>query len=213
MRRRVAQGATLALVGWLVAACSSGGSPDLQSPIATSSSSSAATSSLPISSAPVASSSTSTAPLFSSSPEASSTIAATESVDRAAAEAQWTKYWEIYAALPHTPEDQWDALLAPVAVESMVNAAKDDARSIRDEGNDTYGTVGHRFTWTKPISGSDTAVLQDCNDGSQAGAYETATGNKITVGVPRQNTMGTLVRGADGVWRVSAAYIVKDTPC
>lgn len=212
MRRRVVQGATLALVGWLVVACSGGGSPNLQSPIEASSSS-AATSSPPISRAPVASSSTLTEPLFSSSPEAPSTISVTESADRVAAEAQWTKYWEIYAALPHTPEDQWDSLLAPVAVESMINAAKDDARSIRDEGNDTYGMVGHRFTWTKPIGGSDTAVLQDCNDSSQAGAYETATGNKITVGVPRQNTMGTLVRGADGVWRVSAAYIVKDTPC
>lgn len=211
MRRRVVQGAALALVGWLIVACSGGASPDLQSSAAVSSQ--AVTSSSP-SSTPAASSATSSSPpLFSSSPETSSTISATEVDDRVAAEAQWTKYWEIYAALPHTPEDQWDSLLAPVAVESMINAAKDDARSIRDEGNDTYGTVGHRFTWTKPISGSDTAVLQDCNDGSQAGAYETATGNKITVGVSRQNTMGTLVRGADGVWRVSAAYIVKDTPC
>ena len=183
MRRRVVQGAALALGGWLIVACSGGGSPDLQSSAAISSA--AVTSSAPSSSTPVASSATSSSsPLFSSSMETSSTIAANEADDRAAAEAQWTKYWEIYASLPHTPEEQWDALLAPVAVDSMINAAKDDARSIRDAGNDTYGTVGHRFTWTKPIGGSDTAVLQDCNDGSQAGAYETATGNKITVGVP-----------------------------
>ena len=211
MRRRVVQGAALALGGWLVVACSGGGSPDLQSSAAISSA--AVTSSLPSSSTAAASSATSSEPLFSSSSGTSGTVSAAEADDRAAAEAQWTKYWEVYAALPHTPEDQWDALLTPVAVESMSNAAKDDARSIRDEGNDTYGTVGHRFTWTKPVDGSDTAVLQDCNDGSQAGAYETATGNKITVGVPRQNTMGTLVRGPDGIWRVSAAYIVKDTPC
>ena len=213
MRRRVMQGAALAVGGWLVVACSSGSSPDLQSISATPSSATATATNSLSSSPPATSSSTSAAPLFSSSTETSSTIAAAEAADRAAAEAQWTKYWDVYAALPHTPEDQWDALLAPVAAESMINAAKEDARSIRDEGNDTYGTVGHRFTWTEPISGTDTAVLHDCNDGSQAGAYETATGNKITVGVPRQNTMGTLVRGPDGTWRVSTAYIVKDTQC
>ena len=211
MRRRVVQGGALALAGWLVVACSGGGSPDLQSSAAMSSST--VTSSVSESGTAATSSATSSESLFSSSSETSGTVSAAEADDRAAAEAQWTKYWEVYAALPHTPEDQWDALLTPVAVESMINAAKDDARSIRDEGNDTYGTVGHRFTWTKPVGGSDTAVLQDCNDGSQAGAYETATGNKITVGVPRQNTMGTLVRGPDGIWRVSAAYIVKDAPC
>ena len=151
--------------------------------------------------------------MFSSTTPTTPTISAAEAADRSAAEAQWTTYWEVYAALPHTPEEQWDALLAPVAVEPMITNAKNDARSIRDEGNDTYGTVGHRFTWTDPIDSSDTAVLHDCNDGSQAGAFETATGNKVTVGVPRQNTMGTLVRGTDGTWRVSAAYIVKDTPC
>ena len=212
MRRRVVQGGVLALAGWLVVACSGGGSPDLQSPAPTSSAS-AVTNSLPSSSTPVASSSGSASPLFSSSSETSSTISAAEVDDRAAAEAQWTKYAEVYAALPHTPEDQWDALLAAVAVEPMITNAKNDAQIIIGKGRDTYGTVTHRISWTDPINGADTAVLHDCDDGSQTGAYETATGNKVTVGVPRRNTMGTLVRGADGTWRVSAAYIVKDTPC
>ena len=91
--------------------------------------------------------------------------------------------------------------------------AKNDAQTIIGKGRDTYGTVTHRISWTDPINGAGTAVLHDCDDGSQTGAYETATGNKVTVGVPRRNTMGTLVRGTDGTWRVSAAYIVKDTPC
>ena len=212
MRRRVVQGGVLALAGWLVVACSGGGSPDLQSPAPTSSAS-AVTNSLPSSSTPVASSSGSASPLFSSSSETSSTISAAEVDDRAAAEAQWTKYAEVYAALPHTPEDQWDALLAAVAVEPMITNAKNDAHTIIGKGRDTYGTVTHRISWTDPINGADTAVLHDCDDGSQTGAYETATGNKVTVGVPRRNTMGTLVRCADGTWRVSAAYIVKDTPC
>lgn len=211
MRRRVVQGAALALVGWLVVACSGGGSPDLQSSAAISSA--AVTSSSPTSTPTASSATSSSSPLFSSSPETSSTIFAAEANDRAAAEGQWTKYAGVYAALPHTPEDQWDILLAAVAVEPMITNAKNDARTIISKGRDTYGTVEHRISWTDPIDGADTAVLHDCDDGSQTGAYETATGNKVTVGVPRRNTMGTLVRGADGIWRVSAAYIVKDTPC
>ena len=95
----------------------------------------------------------------------------------------------------------------------MITNAKNDARTIISKGRDTYGTVTHRISWADSISGANTAVLHDCDDGSQTGAYETATGDKVTVGVARRNTMGTLVRGDDGTWRVSAAYIVKDTPC
>jgi hypothetical protein len=213
VRRRVPLVASLALVASAIAACTGGASPNLPSvdpstAVQTTVSSSSPGSTAPPSSAAAPSSATSSA----SAATTTGTISAAEVADRAAAEAQWSRYWEIYAALPHTPEDQWDALLAPLAVEPMITNAKNDAQSIRDEGHDTYGTVGHRFSWTDPIAGADTALLHDCNDGSQAGAFETATGNKITVGVPRQNTMGTLVR-SDGVWKVSAAYIVKDTPC
>lgn len=211
MRRRVMQGAALALSGWLLAACSSAASPTLES--VTTSPSPSTTSGASSSSSTATSAPTTTSPVFSSSTPTTDALSAAESADRAAAEAQYAKYWEVYAALPHTPESQWDSLLAAVAVEPMISNAKDDARSIIAAGSDTYGTVGHRFTWTGPIDGANTAVLQDCEDGSQAGAFETATGNKITVGVPRQTTMGTLVRGADGTWRLSAAYIVKDTPC
>jgi hypothetical protein len=95
----------------------------------------------------------------------------------------------------------------------MITNAKNDARNIIGKGRDTYGTVTHRFSWPKPIDGGTTASLSDCDDTSQSGALETVTGNKVTVGVPRRNTMGTLVRGEDGIWRVSAAYILKDEPC
>ena len=216
MRHRVSQGAALALSGWLLVACSSGGSPVVESvPSVVSSSSVTSSSAAPSSSAASSpTSSSAAAPLFSSAaPTTSDAIPAPEAANRAAAEAAWTRYWEVYATLPHTPEDQWDGLLVAVAVEPMITNAKTDARSIVEKGRDTYGTVTHRFSWAKPINDSDTATISDCDDTSQSGAYETATGNKISVGVPRRNTMGTLVKGSDGIWRVSAAYILKDEPC
>lgn len=154
------------------------------------------------------------APLFSSAaPTTPDAIPATEAADRAAVEAQYTKYWDVYAALPHTPEDQWDSLLSAVAVEPVISNAKKDARTIVGKGRDTYGTVTHRFSWPKSINGSDTATISDCDDTSQSGAYETATGNKVTVGVPRRHMVGSMVRGADGVWRIQQSYWLADDPC
>lgn len=140
-------------------------------------------------------------------------ISSAEAADRGAAEAQYARYWEVYAALPHTPEDQWDALLAPVAVEPMITNAKDDARTIVSKGRDTYGTVTHRFSWADPINGAPTALLTDCDDTSQSGAYETASGNKVTVGVPRRHMQGSMVRGEDGVWRLQQSFWLSDEPC
>lgn len=222
MRRCLTQGAALALSAWLLVACSSGGgSPTVESvPSAVPSPTVASSSAAPSGSVTASSlsqqtsSSVVSSPLFSSAaPTTSDAISESEAADRAAVEAQWTTYWEVYAALPHTPEGQWDGLLTPVAVEPMIANAKTDARSIIGKGRDTYGTVTHRFSWPKSINGGDAATISDCDDTSQSGAYETATGNKVSVGVPRRNTMGTLVKGGDGVWRVSAAYILKDEPC
>lgn len=220
MRRCVTQGAALALSGWLLVACSSGGSPTVESvPSVVSSSSATSSSAAPSSSAvssPTSSptSSSASAPLFSSAaPTPSDAIPATEAADRAAVEAQYTKYWEVYAALPHTPEDQWDGLLGAVAVEPVLSNAKKDARTIMGKGRDTYGTVVHRYSWPKSIDGSDTATISDCDDTSQSGAYETATGNKVTVGVPRRHMVGSMIRGADGIWRIQQSYWLADDPC
>lgn len=214
------QGVALALSGWLLVACSSGGSPTVESvPSVVSSSSTASSTAAPNSTAATSptsspSSSSASAPLFSSAaPTTSDAISATEAADRAAVEAQYTRYWEVYAALPHTPEDQWDALLGAVAVEPVLSNAKKDARTIMGKGRDTYGTVAHRFSWPKSIDGSDTATISDCDDTSQSGAYETATGNKVTVGVPRRHMVGSMIRGADGIWRIQQSYWLADEPC
>ena len=70
-----------------------------------------------------------------------------------------------------------------------------------------------RYSWPQPINGSNTALVADCEDGSQTGALETATSNKKTVGTERSHKQGSLVRGADGIWRVQGSFFIKDTPC
>ena len=81
------------------------------------------------------------------------------------------------------------------------------------QGLQTYGTLGHRISWPQPINGAPTALIDDCQDRSQSGYFKTATGDKLTVGVPRDHYQGSLVKGDDGVWRVTQAFYLKDEPC
>ena len=98
-------------------------------------------------------------------------------------------------------------MLAEVAVDPLITNTQDDARVRPDKGRDTYGQVLHRFSWNEPINGADTALLTDCDDSSHAGAYETATGEKVTAGVERRHMLASMARGDDGVWRAQQTYL------
>ena len=140
-------------------------------------------------------------------------LSAQEAADRAAIEAQWNKFWQIYAALPHTlrvtarpwppksPSTQHSPTFSPTRTR------------LNSKGWDTYGQFTSRITWPQPVDGKATAVIADCQDASQAGSLETSTGNKTTVGVARNPLQGTFVRGQDGVWRVDQVFYLKDEPC
>ena len=211
VRRGLVLTALAAGAALLIAGCRSEATPNLESLDSTSTAASGTTvvSAAPIADAPPPSDS---AP-SSATATTGDSISTSEEADRAAAEAQYAKYWEVFAALPHTPEDQWQAMLAEVAVEPLITNTQDDARVVRDKGRDTYGQVLHRFSWNEPINGADTAQLTDCDDSSHAGAYETATDQKVTAGVERRHMLASMARGDDGVWRVQQTYYLKDEPC
>ena len=100
-----------------------------------------------------------------------------ESADRAAIEAQWNKFWEVYLELPHTPEGDRQALAASVAVDPGLTNLLTDAKTVEQKGWDSYGQIIHRISWPQPVDGKATAVIADCQDTSQAGSLETSTGN------------------------------------
>jgi hypothetical protein len=140
-------------------------------------------------------------------------LPAGEAADRAAVEAQWTQFWDVYIAIAITPAADREALVATVAVDPTKANMLSDAAEFDSQGLRTYGTLGHRISWPQPINGAPTAVIDDCQDASQTGAVNTTTGNKVTVGVPRDHYQGSLVKGDDGVWRVAQAFYLKDEPC
>ena len=140
-------------------------------------------------------------------------LSAQESADRAAIEAQWNQFWQVYLALPHTPQGERQAMAAAVAVDPGLTNLLTDANTVEQKGWDSYGQITHRITWPQAVDGQATAVIADCQDTSQAGSLETSTGNKMTVGVERNPLQGTFVRGQDGVWRVDQVFYLKDEPC
>lgn len=88
-----------------------------------------------------------------------------------------------------------------------------DAAEFDRQGLQTYGQLGHRISWPQPINGGNSALIDDCQDRSASGAVEVSSGNKVTVGVSRDHYQGNLMRGGDGVWRVSDVFYLKDEPC
>lgn len=204
--------AALAIACVLLAGCTSASGVNIETldpATSTSTASSTASASPSQSSAPPSS------VLASPSPTAGtdSGLPAGEAADRAAVESQWIKSWDVYAALAHTPGDQRAALAGTVAVDPALTNMLTDAQTLTGKGWDTYGQIAHRISWPQSVDGKPSAVIADCQDSSQSGSYETSTGYKRTVGVPRDHMQGILLRSDDGIWRVQQVFYLKDEPC
>jgi hypothetical protein len=216
-RRSAVVGAALAMAGVLLSSCTSGSGVitetlDPTTSVATVSSVAAAS---PSQSSASDSSAQQSSAVASPSPTArtDSTLPAGEAADRAAVESQWIKSWDVLLAIGRTPVADREALAATVAVDPTKTNIVGAGAALDSQGLETYGTLGHRISWPQSINGAPTAVIDDCQDRSQAGSMKTATGDKVTVGVPRDHYQGNLVKGDDGVWRVAEVYYLKDEPC
>lgn len=136
-----------------------------------------------------------------------------ERADRAAIEAQWIKSWDVYRTLARLPEGERQAVAAAVAVDPALSLMLQDAQSVSEKGWDTYGAIGHRISWPKPVDGATEALISDCQDGSRAGSLDITSGTKKTVGVERALFQGSMRKGDDGVWRLAQSYFLKDEQC
>lgn len=138
---------------------------------------------------------------------------AQETADRAAIEAQWTKFWQVYTGIVRTPQDQRSAALDAVSVDPAKGRVLDAASRLEEDGLDYYGDVAlHPYSIDLDADGGQ-AVLMDCQDQSQYGSIYVATGKKRTVGVDHNHTQAGFVRGDDGVWRVQNVQYIENVPC
>jgi hypothetical protein len=204
--------AALAIACVLLAGCTSASGVNVETldpATSTSTASSTASASPSQSSAPPSSVLASPSPIAGTD----SGLPAGEAADRAAVESQWVKSWDVYLAIAITPAADREALADTVTVDPTRANLLSDAAQFDSQGLQTYGALGHRISWPQPIAGGTTAVIDDCQDRSQAGSMKAATGDKLTVGVPRDHYQGSLVKGDDGIWRVAQVFYLKDEPC
>lgn len=139
--------------------------------------------------------------------------AAQEAADRAAIEAQWIKFWEVYADIVRTPEADRIAVVDAVAVSPQKEMLLDAAATAEAAGIDSWGSVKHRIYWQDPVDGKATATIADCQDQSESGQIDIATGERIVTGVPRIDLRGNFVRVADGTWKVEQAINLGSADC
>ena len=136
---------------------------------------------------------------------------------RQAVESAWARFWVVYATAERNPPIYSAAQLGTEVAAAAVDPTRDqvlkEVAGFQAAGLSSYGTVAHRVTWPADVAGRRSVVLNDCMDQSRAGSLWVKTQAKRTVGVARDTTRGTLVRGADGSWRVQLIEYLVKVPC
>jgi hypothetical protein len=149
----------------------------------------------------------------SSAPPASLDPAAQEAADRAAIEAQWVKFWQVYTDSVRTPIEQRSSALDTVSVDPIRTRLLEAAKRFDDEGLDYWGSVITHPYWVEPVNGQQFAVMRDCQDQSHYGSLVVQTGAIRSVGVENNSLQAGFVLGPDGIWRVQTLNHLGDVPC
>jgi hypothetical protein len=120
---------------------------------------------------------------------------------RAAVESAYRRFWVVSWDVDKQPASRWRAVLATVSVDPELTRLYAGTKAQQQAGIRLYGQVHARPT-VRQVAGNR-ATVSDCQDASKAGQADARTGKPKTVGVARSPVEATMLRGADGAWRVS----------
>jgi hypothetical protein len=152
-------------------------------------------------------------PTPSSAPPSSLDPAAQEAADRAAVEAAWVKFWQIYTNIVRTPLEQRSAALDTVSVDPIRTEILNAAATFDSQGLDYFGSVIEHPYWVTPIAGRSFAVMRDCQDQSNYGSIYVASGETRSSGPERDSLQAGFQLGADNIWRVQELQYLDNVPC
>ena len=131
---------------------------------------------------------------------------------RLAVQQAWSKFWSVYVGMHRMPAAEVGVALEAVTVNPTLQLMKTTLTLFREAHLDDYGyVVSHVYATT--VKTPTTAVVKDCMDQSHFGSVYTTTGKKRSVGVARDNTTASLVKGSDGTWRVQNIVVLLDVKC
>jgi hypothetical protein len=125
----------------------------------------------------------------------------------------WSRFWQVNTKLMTLPAAKLQQTVASVAVDPARKQMLATVTTYKSTHLTQYGYVINHPYWQRRIAGKSTAVMGDCLDGSHFGTRYTTTGQKHTVGPPRDNTRASFVKGRDGVWRVQSIVYLLDVKC
>ena len=150
-------------------------------------------------------------PRVSSSASTSSDPTVTTASVEQVVQAAWLNYWKVALSFESTASaNDWPQAVAAVAVNPIRNQLILGASKDRLENLVGYGYIVSRPYWpTAAEAHSQKVVMGDCFDGTRAGLKFKKTGRTHSVGTPRTNVHATLVKGADGKWRVEQIEYLK----
>lgn len=130
---------------------------------------------------------------------------------QAAVLAQYRLFWSSLTSIQRKPEAERRAALAALAVNPALESLLNGMASADAKGQQFYGANVPRAASAQLTTDGLRAVVDDCQDSSDAGLAERSTGKPVTVGVDRSHVVVTLQR-AEGRWKVSFVSYPK-TPC
>lgn len=160
---------------------------------------------------------------FGSTPQQRSltTVSPTPSADTTRADQQavlkgYNAYWTTYdttAAQPSSDKAVVSMALSAVAAEPLLTSSTNDIVNAALAGQKAYGSyVVHPKTPVFQDESSTEALVTDCIDSSRSG-WANADGQPLTVGVPAVFSKATMVRGKDGIWRMSQVTFDDQVTC
>lgn len=139
----------------------------------------------------------------SSAPTASPTLAD----EQQAILSQYRLFWSSLTPVSKMPAAQRRAALAKYTVDPELKSLLAGLAQTDAKKQVFYGADRPRATQASISPDGVKAVIDDCQDSSQSGNADRATGRKVTVGVARNHVVVTMTR-SDGVWKV---YFVSHT--
>ena len=139
----------------------------------------------------------------------SPSVTSSTASDEAEILAAYREFFARQAEISLAPKEQRRVLLEPFTTDPALE------RVLRGMfAADQIGEVGYGEPIVNPSVQSvdgDTATVTDCQDTSKTGRKKRATGKVTTRGLKRDNVSTTMLRGEDGVWRVSAVDYVDQS--
>lgn len=152
------------------------------------------------------------APTATASATPSPTPSPTPVDPKAAVLAQYDRFWATLTPADLAPPALRRGMLAPVAEDPALTSLLNGMAHLDDQGQVFYGRPTLRPAVRDFRPDRRFALVFDCQDTTRNGDAD-HSGNRLTVGMPRDPVEVSMNLGNDGLWRVSYIASPKGQPC